>query len=224
MLITNLWTEAGLTNGLRGTLHDNVCLRDPWQPGNLPECSILRIEHEWDAKAGVWRSPVTIKCCLPALSEAEAASGRPCTYVPIPAVERTWKDKPTDKQEHARKMIPLVLCWAIIIHKSQGATLACVVLDVGLYEKHLGIFFVGISRVRKLEDLAFAHPLDGERLLKVTNHAALPFRKCLDMWFASLEDRKLLPWLAAELGVPPGDAARELERTLMPFLEQLANT
>ena len=78
--------------------------------------------------------------------------------------------------------------------------------------------------MRKLEDLAFAHPLDGERLLEVTNHAALPFRKRLDMWLASLEDRKLLPWLAAELGVPPGDAARELERTLMPFLEQLANT
>ena len=93
---------------------------------------------------------------------------------------------------------------------------------VGVNEKPLTIFFVGISRVRKLEDLAFAHPLEGERLLKVVNHAALPFRKRLDDWLGSLEHGKLLPWLAGELGVAPVEAADGLKSVLIPLLEDLA--
>ena len=81
MLITNLWTEAGLTNGLRGVLHDLVCLRNPWEEGSVPECAILRVDHEYDEKAQSWRSPVEIDCCLPELSTAAQARGRPCRAV-----------------------------------------------------------------------------------------------------------------------------------------------
>ena len=221
MLTTNLWTEAGLTNGLRGTVHDLVCLGDPWEGGRIPDCVILRVAHEWDAKERKWISPVSIECCLPTLSSQEAAAGRPCTFVPIPAVERSWKESPKDKEEQTRRMIPLVLSWAITIHKSQGATLPRVVLNVGPHETHLGIFFVGISRVRKLEDLAFGEAIDGERLLKVATHKALPARKQLDARLARFETTRLLPWLAAELGVAPEEARTALERAVLPQLERL---
>ena len=61
-------------------------------------------------------------------------------------------------------------------------------------------------------------PIDGQRLLQVVNHKALPARKALDARLARLENEKLLPWLAHELGVAPEDALAELERTIMPLI------
>ena len=44
-----------------------------------------------------------------------------------------------------------------------------------------------MSRVRKLEDLCLLRPLNGDRLLKITNHSALPGRKQFDARLAALE-------------------------------------
>ena len=169
MLTTNLWTKGGLTNGLRGKLHDLVCIASPWAA--LPACVIMRVDHVYDDAAGEWRSPVSIPCCLPHLS-----AGENCTFVPIPAVERTWWSSGL-KREITRKMIPLVMSWAITIHKAQGATLERVLLSVGADERHLGTFFTAISRVRALEHLALDEPMHQERLLKINRHKALPHRK-----------------------------------------------
>ncbi len=96
-----------------------------------------------------------------------------------------------------------------------------VVLNVGPDERQLGIFLTGVSRVRKLTDLALQVPIDQERLERVVNHSALPFRKNLDAKFAWLEEEKLLPLLGEMLGVPAGDALEELRRVMLPRLREL---
>ena len=102
----------------------------------------------------------------------------------------------------AVKMVPLAQASGITIHKSQGATLDRGCPLTGDVERQLGLLFAGISRFRKLEDVCLIRPLNGDRLLKITNHKALPLRKALDTRIASLEaaldaalDVNLSEWL-----------------------------
>ena len=48
---------------------------------------------------------------------------------------------------------PLVLSWAITIHKSQGRTLELAVIDLGTSEKCCGMSLVALSRVKKLNNI-----------------------------------------------------------------------
>ena len=63
---------------------------------------------------------------------------------------------------------PIVLAWAITIHKCQDMTLSKVVIDIGKKEMQNGLTFVAISRVRRKEDLAFSvtYPLSHLQSIK----------------------------------------------------------
>ena len=58
-----------------------------------------------------------------------------------------------------RKQIPLRLAYAITIHKAQGATLDCALIDVGDTTFEYGQAYVALSRLKDLEGL-FIHDID----------------------------------------------------------------
>ena len=62
-----------------------------------------------------------------------------------------WKSELNDGI--AIKQIPLVLAWAMTIHKSQGATLDCAEINAGSNIFEAGQTYVALSRVKSLEGL-----------------------------------------------------------------------
>jgi len=85
-----------------------------------------------------------------------------CAVTKLPVVEfingikRTisWHDWPIDGFPFAsRSQIPLRLSYAITIHRSQGSTLDCALIDVGMGTFEYGQAYVALSRVTSLEAL-----------------------------------------------------------------------
>jgi ATP-dependent DNA helicase PIF1 len=69
--------------------------------------------------------------------------------IPIPRHEWVSNDAPTV----ARQQIPLRVAYALTIHKSQGATLDCALIDIGTNTFECGQAYVALSRVRNMESL-----------------------------------------------------------------------
>lgn len=147
MLVHNLWVQCGLVNGSVGTVR-GIVYKDGIRPPSLP----LTVLVEFDKYQGP---------CL-----------QPNNVVPITCQTTHWNEK---GRSCARTQLPLTLCWATTIHKSQGLTLDKVVIHLGNKDFCPGLTYVALSRVRRLTDLC-VYPMDFSRLQAISKSTALTKR------------------------------------------------
>ena len=88
-----------------------------------------------------------------------------------------------------RMQFPVQLAWAITIHKAQGLTLEKAVINFGSKEFQLGLTYVAMSRVKKLESIMFDNYFNYDRLQKINNNIQIKYR---------LEEKQRLKNLASQ--------------------------
>ncbi|KJZ69841.1 hypothetical protein HIM_10769 [Hirsutella minnesotensis 3608] len=141
MLTSNLWQPVGLCNGARGTVYDIA-----WAPGadpmQNPPCVIMM---EFDKYTG----PVFLT----------TADGR--KIVPILPVNRDFLVGAT---LCTRTQFPLIVCYAITVHKSQSITEDMIVTDLSCRDFQTGLSYVAVSRVKTLQGLMLDAPFDRNHL------------------------------------------------------------
>ena len=158
MLTCNLLTSFSLVNGKIGTLHGIV-----WRPDNGPY--------------------ITLPCMLLFIPDHYPEDG-PCLFqninnhpvVPLLPITWTW-DKGSCK--HSRTMFPVVLAYAITIHKFQSLTLKRIVIDISRRDFQTGLTYVGISRVNELGGIMFDCFFDISRFTEKLSDVCL---LCIQDW------------------------------------------
>ena len=150
-LTANLWTKAGLVNGAEGIVQAILYLPGRGPP-QLPAGIVVSFKN--------YRGP----SLTPEIPGA----------VPICPILRTWR---TGTTTCSRRMIPLLLGYAMSIHKLQGSTCEKVILNAGTKEFASGLMLVGSTRTRTFESLAFDPFPTYERFEQIKKSAALYRRK-----------------------------------------------
>ena len=133
MLTSNLWTEVGVHNGAKGKVIGFVYI-DASGPrnGGVPEAVVVQFRY------------------LAGEDYIQMFLGVYTRSLEIPMKQVEWKH---NGKTLIRTQFPLMLSWAITIHKSQGRTLELAVIDLGTSEKCCDMSLVALSSVNKLNNI-----------------------------------------------------------------------
>lgn len=112
-LTSNLWTQAGLTNGAVGVVH-SIIYEENVKPPAVPT-AIIATFNNYVGPSYLSQVPKS---------------------VPICPVKREWF---SNKQHCTRLMLPIILGYALSIHKLQGSTCDKVILNPGVREFASGL-------------------------------------------------------------------------------------
>ena len=132
MLICNLFTEAGLYNGARGTVV-RILYRPDTRPPELPACVLVRFDNYKGGNFGNDEFGENVVPICPRTNEFFAYNTK-CS----------------------RTMIPLISAYAMSIHRVQGMTFTNkVIINLGQNEFSIGLTYTALSRAKQLEGIAF---------------------------------------------------------------------
>lgn len=163
MLRNNLCVSFGLVNGAVGVVRHIVMQAN--RQIEEPEEEILqdreRRPHVIMVEFQNYTGPMIHNC------------------VPIPMVKHRWR---SGQYRLSREQFPLMVAFAISIHKSQGLGFDRVVIDLGQTEDPLGLAYVAMSRVKTLEGLAFYRVVNQNRLDSIRRAPGFQERTQFEQW------------------------------------------
>jgi hypothetical protein len=136
-LTANLWTTAGLTNGAKGTVH-SIIYKEGEKPPQLP-VAIIGVFDKYNIAQFDWRADLDM----------------PDNAIPICPISRKFF---SGKKDCTRLMLPMILGYAMSIHRLQGDTMGKVILNPGETEFALGLLLVKATRTKTFEGLASPFP------------------------------------------------------------------
>ncbi|XP_026331489.1 ATP-dependent DNA helicase PIF1-like [Hyposmocoma kahamanoa] len=144
MLRRNISVSDGLVNGAMGIVKKIIwpaLRRDQMEEGELPEAVLIKFD---DATIGLrMKDDDGCVAVSPVCTKFQAQKG----YGDV-----------------ERRMLPLILSWAVTVHKLQGTTLDKAVIDLGKKNFAKGQIYVALSRVKTLEGIVLSD-LDANKLL-----------------------------------------------------------
>lgn len=130
MLIVNLDTEAGLVNGKLGIVK------------SIKESHTIMIEKE---------NKLGMKITVPKEVPIEVMVQFKGHNYENAISSYSWVLE--NYETVSKNQIPLVLAYAVSVHKIQGATIDCAYIDIGRSVFEYGQAYVALSRVKSLESL-----------------------------------------------------------------------
>lgn len=142
MVIRNSQTNRYLVNGSMGTVVDfkwDELARDQHHQGDLPSSIVVKFD-DWHI------------------------AGTPDGIFDLKPSNVVYTGK--GKEEIQRCMLPIVLCWAVTVHKVQGITIDKAVIYLGAEIFAHGQAYVALSRVRMLEGVAIMDMDDNKLKVK----------------------------------------------------------
>jgi hypothetical protein len=141
MLTINLWQPAGLVNGAQGIVYDIT----------------------WNAGADPYKDPPAVIMVdfdsYDGPSYLTTTEGRKiCPIIPV------TRDFLVGNETCARTQFPLIVAFAITVHKCQSLTKDRIVTDLSTRDFQAGISYVAVSRVTSLQGLLLEAPFDRQSL------------------------------------------------------------
>ena len=145
MLTINLWQPAGLVNGAQGTVYD-IAWNAGADPFKDPPAVIMVDFDSYDGPAYL-----------------TTTEGRKiCPILPV------TRDFLVGNETCARTQFPLIVAFAITVHKCQSLTKDRIVTDLSTRDFQAGISYVAVSRVTSLQGLLLEAPFDRQSLYNPT--------------------------------------------------------